>query len=69
MSLLLEQEARKDPQRSRDLDATDAQMGFSERDLILADLAYLAGQKAREARRIALLHEEELNRLRAVGGV
>lgn len=42
---------------------------FSEAELIEADLAYLQNQQQREAARISFLHEQELNLLRANGGL
>lgn len=43
--------------------------GFTEADLIDADLRYLASQQQREADRVRFLHEQEINTLRARGGL
>lgn len=43
--------------------------GFTEDELVAADLEYLASQARRERNMIAMLHEQELNELRARGGL
>lgn len=56
MSEILDSYARLDAERADALDQDDAM----EAARIQADLDYLAGQKRRDATRIALLHELEL---------
>lgn len=42
---------------------------FTQAELDAADLYYLHNQQQREAARISFLHEQELNLLRANGGL